>query len=166
MGYLFSKASRLILGPSQPYIQWAMGALYPGVKWHRGVAHLNLVQSLRVSGAIPPCSHMPSCWVQKQLHLTRPSNEQAPFFFFKPVNITGHFERVYVPLVLNICIRTEKHLHYKRENTPVLDSLSGANPINLNWKRKWDWDHGFLVKGVRNNGTLPAPWLVITMRNY
>jgi hypothetical protein len=102
--YLVSEVSRLVLGPTQPHIHWTIGALYPRVQWQRGVTHLNLVQKLRMSGAMPPCPHVPSWWIHKQLYFTRPCMN-SPIIVFTPVNITGHSEKVSVPLVMNRCIR-------------------------------------------------------------
>jgi hypothetical protein len=54
---LFSAASRPILGPNQPSVQWVPPGLFPWGLNFRGVkltTHLNLVPRLRMSGAIPP----------------------------------------------------------------------------------------------------------------
>jgi hypothetical protein len=51
--FLFSKISRLALGPTQPLIQWAWGALSRGVKQVGHEADIRLVPGIR-SGAMLP----------------------------------------------------------------------------------------------------------------
>jgi hypothetical protein len=71
--FLFTTASRPALGPIQPPIQWAPGALSSG----RGVkqtTHLHLVPRSRMSGATPPLPQYAfiawcSVKAQRRLHL-------------------------------------------------------------------------------------------------
>jgi hypothetical protein len=60
---LFSAASRLALGRTQPPIQWVPGALSPGVKWQGYEADHSRPSSAKVKngGAMPPLPHM-SAW--------------------------------------------------------------------------------------------------------
>jgi hypothetical protein len=71
--FLFSTASRPALGPTQPLIQWAQGALSRGVKRKERESGHSPPASDEVSdhlppandevkngGAIPPLAHMPS----------------------------------------------------------------------------------------------------------
>jgi len=56
MGIVLFAMSRPALGPTQPPLQWVMGALTPGVK-RPGCEtdhHLHLGSRLRMGGAIPP----------------------------------------------------------------------------------------------------------------
>jgi hypothetical protein len=48
--FLFSTASRPVLGPTQPPIQWVLGALSLGVKWPgvKLTTHLHLVLRVRM----------------------------------------------------------------------------------------------------------------------
>jgi hypothetical protein len=52
-------------GPTQPRIQCAPGALYPGVKI---TTRLHLLPRLRISRATPPRPHMPSWNAKGQLY--------------------------------------------------------------------------------------------------
>jgi hypothetical protein len=58
--FLFSVASRLTLGPTQPPVQWVLGA--PSLEISglpvKLTTHLQLVPTLRTRGAIPPLPHM------------------------------------------------------------------------------------------------------------
>jgi hypothetical protein len=74
--FLFTTASRTVLGPTQPSIQWVPGAFYLGVKRPgREADHsLHLVPRSRMCGAIPSLPQyvlMSWCLVkaQGQLHL-------------------------------------------------------------------------------------------------
>jgi hypothetical protein len=60
--FLFFTACRPTLGPSQPPIQWVLGALSPGVKWQGREADHLPPSSVKVKkgGAIPPLPHMSS----------------------------------------------------------------------------------------------------------
>jgi hypothetical protein len=56
LGVLFTTRSRPALGPTQPPIQWVLGALSLGIK-RPGVkltTHLHLVLRSRMPGAVPP----------------------------------------------------------------------------------------------------------------
>jgi hypothetical protein len=57
---LFSMSSRPALGSTQALIQWAPGALSPGVKRPKLTTHLQLVLRPRKCVSIHPLSHMPS----------------------------------------------------------------------------------------------------------
>jgi hypothetical protein len=54
--FLYSAASRQVLGPTQPPIQRVLGALSPGVKWPGGEADHSPGSSAEVKsgGGIPP----------------------------------------------------------------------------------------------------------------
>jgi hypothetical protein len=60
--FVFSTTSRLVLRPTQPPIQWALGAPSMGVKWQGHEADHSPPSSAEVKngGVIPPFSHMPS----------------------------------------------------------------------------------------------------------
>jgi hypothetical protein len=50
------KVSRVVLWPTHPSVMWALGALFPAVKWtgHEGNYSKHLMPRLRMSGSIPP----------------------------------------------------------------------------------------------------------------
>jgi hypothetical protein len=58
--FLFFTVSRLTLGPTQPPIEWVLGALSPGVKWQVCEAdHLPPSSAeVKKGGDIPPLLHM------------------------------------------------------------------------------------------------------------
>jgi hypothetical protein len=57
---IFSTSSRPALGPTQPPVQWVLGALSPGVKRQgRETDHLQLVPRSRKCGSIHPLLHTP-----------------------------------------------------------------------------------------------------------
>jgi hypothetical protein len=60
--FLLSIAFRLALGPTQPPIQWTLGAISPWVNWPGREADYSLPSSTEVKngGAIPPLPHMSS----------------------------------------------------------------------------------------------------------
>jgi hypothetical protein len=60
--FLYSTASRLILGPTLPPIQWVLGVLSLGVKQPRHEPHHSPPSSSEIKnvGPIPPLPHMPS----------------------------------------------------------------------------------------------------------
>jgi hypothetical protein len=60
--FLFSTVSRLALGPTQPPIQWVLGAISLGVKWPEHEADHSTPTSSKVKNgeAIHPLPHMPS----------------------------------------------------------------------------------------------------------
>lgn len=62
---LFSKTSRLALGPTRPVIQWVLGTLLPrqSSQGMRLTTHLYLVLKLRISGTIPLVPCMLACTV-------------------------------------------------------------------------------------------------------
>jgi hypothetical protein len=66
---LVLKMSRPAPGPTCP-IRWVAEALSWGLSGQgvRLITHLNLVRRLRMSGAIPLLTFMPSCLVEGQLH--------------------------------------------------------------------------------------------------
>jgi hypothetical protein len=72
--FLFSKASRPNLGPSQHPILWVQGANYPGVKLKGREADHSPPSDAEVKkvGAIPPLPHMSSwhCKVKMSLCVT------------------------------------------------------------------------------------------------
>jgi hypothetical protein len=59
--FLFFTASRPALGPTQPTIQQALGALYPGVKWPGHEADHSLASNTEMKKqsytSTPPCHH-------------------------------------------------------------------------------------------------------------
>jgi hypothetical protein len=61
LGLFIFTASRPVLGPTQPPIQWVTGALSLAVKWPGCEAdpHLHLVSRSRMRGAIPPLPSTP-----------------------------------------------------------------------------------------------------------
>jgi hypothetical protein len=60
--FLFSTASRLALGPTQPPIQWVQGALSPGLKRPGRESDQSPQSSAEImnDGAIRPLPHMSS----------------------------------------------------------------------------------------------------------
>jgi hypothetical protein len=60
--FLFSTASGLTMGPTQPPVQWVPGALSLGVKRQGRETDLSLPSSAedKKGGAIPPLPHMSS----------------------------------------------------------------------------------------------------------
>jgi hypothetical protein len=62
--FLFSTASRLALGPTQPSVEWVPGALSPGVKQQGREADHPPPSGARVKngGAIPPLLHVFMAW--------------------------------------------------------------------------------------------------------
>jgi hypothetical protein len=65
--FLFITASGTAMGPTQPPIQWVLGALSLGVKWPgREADHSPLSSARSTCGAIPPLPNMPS-WRGAQL---------------------------------------------------------------------------------------------------
>jgi hypothetical protein len=60
--FLYSTVSRLALGPTQPPIQWVLGALSLGVKrpGHEAESSPPSSAEVRNGGAIPPFHHMSS----------------------------------------------------------------------------------------------------------
>jgi hypothetical protein len=69
--FLYTKASRLALGPSQPPIHWVSGAFSVGVQWlgHEADCSPHLVPKLRMSEGIPSLPHMPSLHALRQFYL-------------------------------------------------------------------------------------------------
>jgi len=68
--FLSSKSCRIALRPTQFPIQWVPWIFpWSNVDGHDIDHSLHLVPSLRMSGAILPLPHMPSCLGQGQLHL-------------------------------------------------------------------------------------------------
>jgi hypothetical protein len=71
-GFFLAPASRPVLGPTQPPIQWVPGVLSPGVKRGRGVMltiHPHLVPRLRMSRSYTSSpSHVPPWHVAGQLY--------------------------------------------------------------------------------------------------
>ena len=68
--FLSSKSCRLALGPTQFPIQWVPWTFPRGKVAGHDVNYLFLlVLSLRMSGALLPLPHMPSCHGQGQMHL-------------------------------------------------------------------------------------------------
>jgi hypothetical protein len=61
--FLFSKISRLTLGPTQPPVQWTQEALFPGVKRQKREADHSPPSSSEIKyyGATPPLPHT-STW--------------------------------------------------------------------------------------------------------
>jgi hypothetical protein len=67
--FLFSIASRLALGPTQPPIQWVPWGDFPRGWSGRDVKltpHLQLVPKSRIRGSVPPVPHT-SSWYSAQL---------------------------------------------------------------------------------------------------
>jgi hypothetical protein len=62
--FLFSTASRLAYGPTQPVVHWVPGALLLGVKQPECDAYHSPPSSAKVAidGTIPPLAHMSSWW--------------------------------------------------------------------------------------------------------
>jgi hypothetical protein len=60
--FFFSIVSRPVLGPTQPPVQWVLGALSPGVKQHGHEADHSLPSSAKIKngGAMSPLAHTPS----------------------------------------------------------------------------------------------------------
>jgi hypothetical protein len=77
---IFSTASRPVLRPTQPAIQWVPGALSPGVKRPGREADHSLPSSAvsRKGGAKPPLPHMSSWRVRKiSLFILLPGTKRA-----------------------------------------------------------------------------------------
>ena len=95
---LNSKASRLIFGPTQTYIYWVVGALYPWVMCPDHEAHHLPPSSAEVgmSGTVP-LLHMPLWHVQRQLYCT------LPLCFFTHTLILEYLCQDYILCCMQLC---------------------------------------------------------------
>ena len=68
---LFSEMFRAALWHTQPFVPWVPGLLSPRLSSSSVMltTHLHLVLKLRMSGAIPPFTHMPSWYAEGKLYL-------------------------------------------------------------------------------------------------
>jgi hypothetical protein len=98
--FLSSTVFRLDLGPTQPPIQWVLGALSPGLKSLAREADYSPPSNAEVKngGAIPPLSHI-SSWLSAKLIM-----HNVKFTFFTTFSIDSNVIHEAVILLIVICV--------------------------------------------------------------
>jgi hypothetical protein len=105
--FLFTTASRLVLGPTQPPVQWVTGALSLGIKWPVREADHSPPSSAEVKECVELYLHSPNTpsWRGAQLNKSTGTTLSQPYFSIFPCSryfvlsmVKSQFECCFAPM--------------------------------------------------------------------